>query len=105
MLGYIFGVFLLISALLFIVQPHSLRIIMSHSQKALLSLSITKLPQRCRLRFKEKDTNDFKKLPFPKGHTIFINELLNVQVIKPLKNGVLKLVFQENQVTSSGRDV
>lgn len=34
----------------------------------------------------------FKELCFSKGHVIFINELLNIQVIKTLKNDVL-MVF------------
>lgn len=48
---------------------------------------------------------DFKELSFSKGHIIFINGLLNIQVIKTLKNDGLMVVLQKNQVTNSGIDV
>ena len=80
---------------------------MYHSQKALLSAKYHLAP--CKVRadkhLRRKLIMDFKELSFSKGHIIFINELLNIQVIKTLKNDVLMVVLQKNQVTSSGIDV
>lgn len=37
-----------------------------------------------------------RNCPFSKGYIIFVNELLNIQVNKTLKNDVLMIGFQEN---------
>lgn len=47
----------------------------------------------------------FKGLSFSNRYIIFINELLNMQVIKTLKNDVLVIVLQDYQMTNCGRGV
>ena len=42
----------------------------------------------------------FKGLSFSNRYIIFINELLNMQVIKTLKNVVLMIVLQDYQMTN-----
>lgn len=77
----------------FYYSTHGYGTIMYHSQKAFLC----KVPLSSHYMWADKHLGrklimGFKELCFSKGHIIFINELLNIQVIKTLKNDVL-MVF------------
>lgn len=82
--------FLVLISVSFFFSTHSYRTIMYHSLKALPC----KVPLSSHYMWADKHLGrklimGFKELCFSKGHIIFINELLNIQVIKTLNNDVL----------------